>query len=467
MIEEVNKKNYVKGFIIIIAIILFLGALYFFIVYTFFVEDKTVPEHENPFLYSLSKVNPITLIFGEDIMDDYQSDEKGDLKYMDKCSSTDECSACLECVDLKDYEFPVCLYIDAGKKDSTGACDSPRFCNGEGECVECIKHSDCKESSKSKCMIDSGICVEKCPSPIDCSGRECGNDGCGVTCGNCLAQETCNPAGTCVIKNEDETSNTSDLKDKENTNAKIFSPTKKELISGYGNKNLSLNTIIDLKNLGLGEIGLKIIEIMYESDKSSDFIKISTTYQNITLFTGDIKNMELNNDYYYDLEIKLNSIEDNKADIMLRSINEKIPSVASESAKTDNGEINQASVWDLNETPKSMLNILFIIIGILATIVLIILLYFLITLFIKIKRIAQGKKDIKLTPELKGYVSEQELKINELLSEGYMYINKRDIKSAKEVYEKIKKIFNPLYDPDKRIYIKIGEYYKRIVKLDI
>lgn len=36
-----------------------------------------------------------------------------------------------------------------------------------------------------------------CPCEPDCSGRECGNDGCGGSCGSCGSNETCD-GGQCV-----------------------------------------------------------------------------------------------------------------------------------------------------------------------------------------------------------------------------------------------------------------------------
>lgn len=53
-------------------------------------------------------------------------------------------------------------------------------------------------------------------------------------------------------------------------------------------------------------------------------INISSTPQQATLFVGDEKKFDLSEDDYYDLLIKLNSIENNKANLTIKSIYEKI-----------------------------------------------------------------------------------------------------------------------------------------------
>ena len=40
-----------------------------------------------------------------------------------------------------------------------------------------------------------GFCESDCLS--DCEGKECGDDGCGGSCGECEAGFTCEPDGTC------------------------------------------------------------------------------------------------------------------------------------------------------------------------------------------------------------------------------------------------------------------------------
>jgi hypothetical protein len=53
---------------------------------------------------------------------------------------------------------------------SCGSCPSNDTCNAQGQCA----------------------CVPQC------SGKQCGPDGCGGTCGGCGANQTCNGSGQCV-----------------------------------------------------------------------------------------------------------------------------------------------------------------------------------------------------------------------------------------------------------------------------
>jgi hypothetical protein len=55
----------------------------------------------------------------------------------------------------------------------------------------------------NKCCEKENTCIpddEQCPCTPDCSGKQCGDDGCGGTCApGCLADEECNEAGQCVL----------------------------------------------------------------------------------------------------------------------------------------------------------------------------------------------------------------------------------------------------------------------------
>jgi hypothetical protein len=62
-------------------------------------------------------------------------------------------------------------------------------------------------------------------------------------------------------------------------------------------------------------------------------INISSTPQQTTLTTGDEKKFDTNEDNYYDILVKLNSIENNKANITIQTINEMITSETTESTQ--------------------------------------------------------------------------------------------------------------------------------------
>ncbi|HOX44263.1 MAG TPA: lamin tail domain-containing protein [Myxococcota bacterium] len=59
---------------------------------------------------------------------------------------------------------------DDGCQGSCGDCTAPEVCNASGVCETCAP---------------------------DCTGKECGDDGCGGSCGTCGANEACDGAGQC------------------------------------------------------------------------------------------------------------------------------------------------------------------------------------------------------------------------------------------------------------------------------
>lgn len=522
MDEEVDEINVFRNKFVIIAIILFLLFFYFYIVYTFFVKEKTPPEGENGFLYAVSQVNPINLIFGskDEI---YKPFGGGSLGYGETCPvSNNDCETCLECYDIPDDNpdlGPRCLYIslEVPRKTDTDVCDLPRFCNGLGNCVECAEHSDCIDPDKLKCNknINFGTCVESCPEPIDCTERACGFDGCGFSCGTCDQGQTCsingicecatdcngklcnedngcgslcacpsgqscNAAGTCVESPSTGGGSSGggtggSSGGAVSTGPKTYTPLKAELmsISGYQKKDFKKDDIIDLKNIA-NEIGVHKIKILEIKDiinsEKSDSVKITvySNVQNITLFTGEKKKLDVNNDSYYDLEIQLNSVKSNKTNLTFKYIKEKIVSLITpepDEPITPPYNNSDDSNWNLDEKPEAKINVIVIIIGIVITIMLIALMVFLITLFIKIKKVSSGKV-ISASPELNSVLKEQEEKINAMLSVGYDCLAKRDAANAKDIYQKIKKVYNPIYDPERNLYDKIGEFYKRILRME-
>ena len=79
-----------------------------------------------------------------------------------------------------------------------GSCDSGETCsNNECVCVPDCSGKECGDdgcggscgSCDSELFCSNGQCVEDC-SP-DCSDKECGDDGCGGSCGSCPSGETC------------------------------------------------------------------------------------------------------------------------------------------------------------------------------------------------------------------------------------------------------------------------------------
>ncbi len=84
-------------------------------------------------------------------------------------------------------------------------CDENSQCQ-QGKCIaNCIPVCDGKECGDDGCggscgeCAGSGVCLSDgtCMCIADCKGKECGGDGCGGDCGTCPEGEGCNPAGKC------------------------------------------------------------------------------------------------------------------------------------------------------------------------------------------------------------------------------------------------------------------------------
>ncbi|MEZ4265452.1 MAG: lamin tail domain-containing protein, partial [Myxococcota bacterium] len=133
-----------------------------------------------------------------------------------ECSGTDTCGVdgtCAACV-------PTCGGAECGADGCGGVCGT---CDADEGCVSGVCESascegNCGLLAATGCGCDDfcfsiGDCCEDvctfCPSqaPGDecgacepaCDGKNCGDDGCGSTCGECGATETCGLAGTCEI----------------------------------------------------------------------------------------------------------------------------------------------------------------------------------------------------------------------------------------------------------------------------
>jgi hypothetical protein len=96
-------------------------------------------------------------------------------------------------------------------------CLADHYCNEEGICKEgCLVDSiRCVENSVYRCTVDhwevweecgenedcvviqgQSMCVEEDCS-VDCTGKECGDNGCGGQCGVCPGDMRCTTSGYC------------------------------------------------------------------------------------------------------------------------------------------------------------------------------------------------------------------------------------------------------------------------------
>jgi Cys-rich repeat protein len=136
----------------------------------------------------------------------------GFICYQDSCCQpncpartcgSDGCGGSCECDlpnDQCQNDVCVCTPSCAGKECGSDGCGSscPDTCGSLEHCEDnlCVcDYADCLGT----CCADGDVCnlgTGQCCTP-QCSGKECGPDGCGHTCGSCLSNEVCQD-GTCV-----------------------------------------------------------------------------------------------------------------------------------------------------------------------------------------------------------------------------------------------------------------------------
>jgi len=115
----------------------------------------------------------------------------------DKECGTDQCgNSCGTCADGTGCleKFGKCVPEGCYPKDTPG-------CNGCA-CEECVFAMDsyCKDSAwDSICVGEcNDSCNGNCPCFPDCAGKECGDDGCGGSCGECVEGSVCFDGFCCV-----------------------------------------------------------------------------------------------------------------------------------------------------------------------------------------------------------------------------------------------------------------------------
>ena len=89
---------------------------------------------------------------------------------------------------------PICLAGqcgDDGCGGTCGECEANKTCNA-GLC-ECT-NLECAGA----CCAGNEVCYNSACCAPDCAGKECGEDGCGYTCGVCEEDQTCTVEGLCT-----------------------------------------------------------------------------------------------------------------------------------------------------------------------------------------------------------------------------------------------------------------------------
>jgi len=134
------------------------------------------------------------------------------------CSSNETCKdgKCVPNTCTPDCSGKTCG--DNGCGGSCGTCNTGETCNAAGTCeTETCTPKTCADLAKEcgtfndgcgtnlECgtcdtgkYCNAGTCEVGTCTP-DCSGKNCGDDGCSGSCGTCNTGETCNAAGTCEV----------------------------------------------------------------------------------------------------------------------------------------------------------------------------------------------------------------------------------------------------------------------------
>jgi len=116
-------------------------------------------------------------------------------------------------------------------------------------------------------------------------------------------------------------------------------------------------------------------------------INLSSTPQQATLSINEEKKFEVTNDNYYDIYVKLNSIINNKANLTIKSIYEKVPE--EEQGKDEKEIATQEQKPQEAETPPTIRNDT--IIWVIGVVVLIIILIVALSIVYKIREKNKNK----------------------------------------------------------------------------
>ena len=178
-------------------------------------------------LFDLATPEAIGEIFADDAGAEGQSDSES-VQICDSCSAACPCPEGTLCLDGECCQ-PDCGAVECGDdgcEGSCGTCFSVEKCV-EGECVmQCTDECDgegekscqqdfttvcgnfdldpCLEWGTEKPCLAGSVCEEgECICVPECAAKECGPDGCGAACGDCLPGWDCDN-GLCVEQCADE-----------------------------------------------------------------------------------------------------------------------------------------------------------------------------------------------------------------------------------------------------------------------
>ncbi|MBR9704711.1 S8 family serine peptidase [Candidatus Pacearchaeota archaeon] len=176
------------------------------------------------------------------------------------------------------------------------------------------------------------------------------------------------------------------------TSINTYNPTVSEIKKGYS-KKLSIGDEI---NFMIDDVEYKIIV----NEIDSNYIKINFNNKNLTFYIRDIKKFNLSSDKYYNLNIGLSDIFENKATLTIKEINERIiidDKIIRAHEDTDDKNIDDKSLPEEKISKGFVISPLLIInIGIP-----ILIMFILVIIFLLIRK--NNKKHVKSNEKIKEY----------------------------------------------------------------
>ncbi|MBI2989791.1 MAG: hypothetical protein HYY51_01190 [Candidatus Magasanikbacteria bacterium] len=99
---------------------------------------------------------------------------------------------------------PSCTGKSCGDSNGCGGtcgstCGAGKVCKvADFSCVDCLTAAQCDDANASTtdACTAANVCTHTCVP--QCTGKQCGADGCGGTCGTCAAGKSCSAEQTCV-----------------------------------------------------------------------------------------------------------------------------------------------------------------------------------------------------------------------------------------------------------------------------
>ena len=438
-----------KKIFAIVAIIVFIIAFYFFFTNTFLIKpDLERINNEGLLSYSLNNANPIN-VYNNIFQKKAKGKFGGELTGLgDLCTSDYDCGPCLGCKKNLNGDSVCSLILGSSKGPY---CSLPKKClnvdNNDDGYIDCV---DCILGDTKPCLTNG------CAGVVGCRYD-------GTWDKNCILK---NSNDNCMGSNN---SNSPSTQANQNVNLKNSSKAF-NMVRSSENFIITNDATIYFQLLE----SENIVKHQFKIDSVGPDYITAIVFSNpiyIKLKVSEGKNYDLNADNYSDLYIRLNSINRSKINITMVLIHEKIEDPNQVNSLNVNSLASLSSNSGSNniggDTVDNGRNVVVLIISGSVVGILTILLVIIVILFFRIKNVEHAKMiNQEKMKEQSPEVLEYNKRINELITQGYDSLTKRDIAKAKKSYEKIKEIYDPSSDKNKEVYNKVSLFFKTILKYE-